>query len=334
MNRMLLLAARPVGDVKQSDFELVEAPIPEPGPGEFVAEVTDISLDPAMRSWMNAGRSYIPPVQIGDVMRAYAIGRVIASRHDGFVAGDLVHGLFGVQEFALSDGAGVLKIEPTDGIPRTAHLGVLGLTGMTAYFGLLDVGRFEAGQTVLVSGAAGAVGMTVGQIAKIKGGTAVGIAGGTEKCRLLVEELGFDAAIDYKAGDLLAQMRERTPDRVDVFFDNVGGTILDAGLTRIGHGARVVICGAISQYNNTTAVTGPSNYLSLLTWRASMAGFIAYDYVDRYPDAVADLSRWLTEGRLTNIEHPVRGDIEAFPDVFQHLFAGQNTGKLVLEIKP
>jgi NADPH-dependent curcumin reductase CurA len=236
---MLLLAARPVGDVKQSDFELVEAPIPEPGPGEFVAEVTDISLDPAMRSWMNAGRSYIPPVQIGDVMRAYAIGRVIASRHDGFVAGDLVHGLFGVQEFALSDGAGVLKIEPTDGIPRTAHLGVLGLTGMTAYFGLLDVGRFEAGQTVLVSGAAGAVGMTVGQIAKIKGGTAVGIAGGTEKCRLLVEELGFDAAIDYKAGDLLAQMRERTPDRVDVFFDNVGGTILDAGLTRIGHGGRL-----------------------------------------------------------------------------------------------
>jgi len=331
-NRQFRLAARPVGGVKASDWELVEMPDPEPGEGEFVVAVTHISLDPAMRGWMSAERSYIPPVEIGAVMRALTLARVIVSRHPGFAEGDLVHGTFGVQEYALSDGTGVYKITPSEGISLAAHLGVLGMTGMTAYFGLLEVGRLTDGDSVLVSGAAGAVGTTVGQIAKIKGGRAIGIAGGAEKCRMLVDELGFDAAIDYKAGDLTSQLRQHTPNYVDVFFDNVGGEILNAGLTRIGRGARVVICGAISQYNNTTAVAGPSNYVSLLVNRASMTGFVVFDYANRYDEAAAELSRWLTDGRLTNVEDTVRGDIEAFPDALLGLFAGRNTGKLVLEL--
>jgi NADPH-dependent curcumin reductase CurA len=198
---------------------------------------------------------------------------------------------------------------------------------------LLEVGRLQAGDTVLVSGAAGAVGSAVGQIAKIKGARAVGIAGGPDKCRLLTDELGFDAAIDYKAGDIHGALREHTPQRVDVFFDNVGGSILNQGLTRLARGARVVICGAISQYNSSEGMTGPSNYMALLVSRASMTGFVVFDYADRYAEALAELSGWLGEGRLTSIEHTVRGDIEAFPDTLLQLFSGANTGKLVLELE-
>jgi NADPH-dependent curcumin reductase len=331
-SREYRLASRPVGEVKRSDWELVDVPIPEPSEGEFVVAVTHISLDPAMRGWLNATRSYVPPVEIGEVMRALALGRVIASRHERFSEGDVVRGAFGVQEHALSDGNGVDKLDTTSEISLAAHLGVIGMTGLTAYFGLLDIGRFTEGDTVLISGAAGAVGTAVGQIAKINGGRAIGIAGGSAKCQLLVEELGFNGAVDYKAGDLLGQLRQHTPDYVDVFFDNVGGEILDAGLTRIGRGARVVICGAVSQYN-TTRMAGPSNYMSLLVNRASMTGFLVFDFVHRYPEAVAELSRWLAEGRLTSVEDTVRGDFELFPDMLLRLFAGQNTGKLVLELE-
>jgi NADPH-dependent curcumin reductase CurA len=331
-SRQFRLAARPVGEAKATDWELIERPIPEPGDGEFVTEVTHISLDPAMRGWMNAGRSYVAPVEIGEVMRAFTLGRVVASRHEDFADGDLVHGIFGVQEHALSDGRGVHKIAPSERISLSAHLGVLGMTGMTAYFGLLDVGRAQEGETVLVSGAAGAVGTTVGQIAAIKGARAVGIAGGEKKCRMLVEDLGFDAAIDYKAGDLLGQLRQHTPDRVDVFFDNVGGDILDLGLTRIGAKARVVICGAISQYNTTEGVAGPSNYLALLVARASMHGFVVSDYAGRYPDAVAEMSTWLDDGRLRSVEDTIRADIEVFPSTLLRLFGGHSTGKLVLQL--
>jgi NADPH-dependent curcumin reductase len=331
-NRQCRLAARPVGAVKDSDFELVEQPVPEPGDGEFVVEITHLSLDPAMRGWMNDARSYVPPVQIGEVMRAGALGRVIASGHERFPEGHLVQGIFGVQEYALSDGEGVFQIEPSDSVSLPAYLGVAGMTGLTAYFGLIDVGRVESGDTVLVSGAAGAVGTAVGQIAKIKGARAVGIAGGPEKCRLLVEELGFDAAVDYKAGDLAGQLRRHTPDYVDVFFDNVGGEILDQGLARLGRGARVVICGAISQYNSTGPIAGPSNYLSLLVNRASMTGFIVFDFAARYHEARGQLLHWLSEGRLTSVEDTVHGDITAFPQTFRRLFEGQNTGKLVLEL--
>jgi NADPH-dependent curcumin reductase CurA len=332
MSRQWRLAARPVGKIRDSDFELVEVPVPEPGDGQFVIAVSHISLDPAMRGWMNAGRSYIPPVEIGEVMRALTLGRVIDSRNEKFAVGDLVHGTFGVTEHALSDGAGVHKISPAEGISSSAYLGILGVTGMTAYFGLLDVGRLQPGETVLVSGAAGAVGTTVGQIAKAKGARVVGIAGGPEKCKMLTDELGFDAAVDYKHGDLKEELRRHTPDRIDVFFDNVGGEVLNQGLTRLAPGARVVICGAVSQYNNVD-VTGPSNYISLLVSRASMTGFVVFDYADRYPEAVAEMSRWLSEGRLHSIEDTVRADIDAFPGMLERLFTGENTGKLVLELQ-
>jgi NADPH-dependent curcumin reductase CurA len=321
-----------VGEVKPSDFEIVEVSVPEPGSGEFLVELTHISIDPAMRGWMNDVRSYVPPVGIGEVMRAGGIGRVTASRHDGFDEGELVRGMFGVQEHAVSDGGGVDKLTVSDGASEAVHLGVLGLTGMTAYFGLLDVGRVQPGDTVLVSGAAGAVGSVVGQLAKIKDARAVGIAGGPEKCGMLVEELGFDVAIDYKSDDFRSELRKHTPDGVDVFFDNVGGQTLDLALTRLARGARVAICGAISQYNNTAPAPGPSNYMMLLVARATMAGFLVFDYVDRFPEAVADMSRWLAEGRIKSVEDVVSGDVGSFPDVLARLFSGQNTGKLVLEL--
>ncbi len=332
-SRQLRLAARPVGEVKASDLELVEAEVPEPGEGQFTVEVTHLSIDPAMRGWMNEGHSYVPPVEIGEVMRALALGRVVASAHPEFAEGDLVQGVFGVQEHTLSDGQGVQRLAPAPEVSPATYLGILGMTGLTAYFGLLDVGRVQAGDTVLVSGAAGAVGSAVGQIAKIKGARAVGIAGGPDKCRLLTEDLGFDAAVDYKAGDLQSALREHTPQRVDVFFDNVGGEILNLGLTRLGRGARVVICGAISQYNSAGGMSGPSNYMALLVSRASMTGFVVFDYADRYAEAMSELSSWLDEGRLTSIEHTVRGDIESFPDTLAQLFRGANTGKLVLELE-
>ena len=230
MSRQLRLAARPVGEVKASDFELISTEVVEPADGQFVVEVTHLSIDPAMRGWMNDGRSYIEPVQIGAVMRAFGLGEVISSRHPGFAVGAVVSGLFGVQEHALSNGDGANVVPTLAGVSPAAHLGVLGIGGLTAYFGLLEVGRAGEGDTVLVSGAAGSVGTVVGQIAKLRGARAVGIAGGPEKCALLVDELGFDAAIDYRAPDLLGQLRLQTPDRVDVFFDNVGGEILDAAL--------------------------------------------------------------------------------------------------------
>jgi NADPH-dependent curcumin reductase CurA len=330
-NRQVRLAARPSGLPKQSDWELRSEPVPEPGDGEFVAELTHISLDPAMRGWMNDGQSYIEPVGLGDVMRAGAVGRVTASNHSGFKVGDHVSGAFGVQEFATSNGAGVIKID-TSLAPAETYLGALGVPGLTAYFGLLDVGRAQEGDTVVVSGAAGAVGSVAGQIAKIKGCRVVGIAGGEEKCRWITEELGFDAAIDYKSENVAAALRERAPDRVNVYFDNVGGEVLDAVLTRIAPGARIVICGAISQYN-AEQVRGPANYLALLVFRASMTGMVVFDWVARYPEAMAELAGWAADGRLIAREHVVEGGIEVFPDTLLKLFAGENTGKLVLALR-
>ena len=329
-NRQIRLAARPVGLPKDGDWELtIESP-PEPAEGEFVVEISHLSIDPAMRGWMNAGTSYIAPVEVGEVMRAGAVGRVTSSRHDGFSVGDHVSGAFGVQEYARSDGAGVIKIDPSLA-PLETHLGALGMPGMTAYFGLLEVGRARAGDTVVVSGAAGAVGSVAGQIARIKGCRVIGIAGGEEKCRWVVDELGFDAAIDYKSENIAAALRRHASDRVDVYFDNVGGDVLDAVLTRINRGARIVICGAISQYN-TDEVRGPANYLALLVFRASMTGMVVFDWVARYPEAMAEIAGWLREGSLVAREHVVGGGVEAFPDTLLQLFAGQNTGKLVLAL--
>ncbi len=330
-NHQVRLAARPSGLPKPSDWELTDEPVPKPGAGEFVAAISHLSIDPAMRGWMNAGASYIEPVEIGAVMRAGAVGRVTVSEHPKFAAGDHVYGAFGVQEFALSDGTGVIKIDPSLASPPT-YLGTLGVPGLTAYFGLLDVGRLSEGETVVVSGAAGAVGSVAGQIAKLKGCRAIGIAGGAEKCRWLVDELGFDAAIDYKAQDVRLALRERAPERIDVFFDNVGGEILDAALTRLARGARIVICGGVSQYN-AQQVRGPSNYLALIPARGSMTGMVVFDYADRYREATAELAGWMREGRLISREHIVSGGVRAFPETLLKLFAGENTGKLVLAVQ-
>ena len=330
MNRQVRLADRPSGLPRATDWEFTSEPVPEPGPGQFVVAISHLSIDPAMRGWMNAGASYIPPVEIGAVMRAGAVGRVTASEHPGFAVDDDVYGVFGVQEFAVSDGRGVIKIDTSLAGPST-YLGALGMTGLTAYFGLLDTGRLQAGDTVVVSGAAGAVGSVAGQIAKIKGCRVIGIAGGADKCRALVEEFGFDAAIDYRAGNVRKALREHAPAGVDVYFDNVGGEILDAVLTCLARGARVVICGAVSQYNETQ-VRGPANYMMLLVARASMTGMLVFDYEDRYPQAMADLADWLRAGQIVSREHVVHGGVGDFPDALLMLFDGVNTGKLVLAL--
>ncbi len=333
MNHQVRLAARPSGLPKRSDWELTEESIPTPGPGQLLAAISHISLDPAMRGWMNAGASYIDPAEIGAVMRAAAVGRVLSCEHPGFKPGDHIYGNFGVQEYALSDGKGVIKIDPALAPPPT-YLGTLGLSGMTAYFGLLDVGELKEGDTVVVSGAAGAVGSVAGQIAKIKGARVIGIAGGETKCRWLTDDLGFDGAIDYKAEDVRRALRESAPDGVDVYFDNVGGEILDAVLTCLARGARIVICGAVSQYNATDGVRGPDNYLALLVARASMTGMVVFDYAPRYGHAASELAAWMADGRLISREDVVEGGVQAFPDALLKLFAGENIGKLVLHVQP
>jgi NADPH-dependent curcumin reductase CurA len=325
------LAARPVGLPKRSDWEWVEEPAPEPGDGQILVAVEYLSLDPAMRGWMNEARSYVPPVGIGEVMRAGGIGRVVESRNREFITGELVSGMFGVQSYAVSDGQGVRTVD-TALAPAPVHLGVLGMTGLTAYFGLLDIGRPEPGQTVVVSGAAGAVGNVAGQIARIKGCRTIGIAGGPEKCEWLTEELGLDAAIDYKAGEVRADLRQYAANGVDVYFDNVGGELLDEVLRRLARHARVVICGAISQYNAEQPPHGPANYMQLLVQRASMTGFLVFDYAKRYPEAVAQLAEWIQDGKLVSREDVIRTKLEEFPDVFLRLFRGENVGKLILEL--
>jgi NADPH-dependent curcumin reductase CurA len=330
VNHQFRLAARPVGLPVPSDWQYSEEPVPEPGEGEVLVEILYISLDPAMRGWMNDGRSYIAPVGIGEVMRALAAGRVVASNHPRLAPGDHVTGLLGVQEYAVAHGDAVMKVDP-ELAPLPVYLGTLGMPGMTAYFGLLDIGHPAAGETVVVSGAAGAVGGVAGQIAKLKGARAIGIAGGAEKCRYVVEELGFDAAIDYKAQDVMAGLGEHCPQGIDVYFDNVGGTILDAALARLARHARVVLCGAISQYNATDAMRGPSNYMSLLVNHASMTGFVVSDYGARYADGAREMAEWLAAGKIKSREDIAAG-LESFPDTLLRLFSGENTGKLVLKI--
>jgi hypothetical protein len=294
-----------------------------------------LSIDPAMRGWMNEGKSYIEPVGLGEVMRAGAVGKVVASKSPSFREGDLVSAALGAQEYATLDASQLRKAGLTGIDPRlgtvTQWLNVLGMPGMTAYFGLLDVGQPKPGDTVVVSGAAGAVGQTVGQLAKIKGCRVVGIAGGPAKCEWVVRELGFDACIDYKAGQVRQQLKEHCPKGVDVYFDNVGGEILDHVLARLARGARIVICGAISQYNNTEAIQGPKNYMSLLVNRARMQGMVVFDYADRYPQAVAELAGYLRDGRMKSREDVLTG-LENFPEALLKLFSGENFGKLVLQL--
>ena len=334
-NHQIRLARRPVGMPVRADWSFTAEPVAAPERGGVVVKTLLLSLDPAMRGWMNEGKSYIPPVGIDEVMRAGGIGVVVASESAGFAVGDHVSGALGVQEYASFGeralGRGELvKIDLRVGSP-TQWLNVLGMPGMTGYFGLMDVGQPKPGETVVVSGAAGAVGQTVGQLAKIKGCRAVGIAGGPAKCEWVVKELGFDACIDYKAGPVKDGLKAHCPNGVDIYFDNVGGEILDAVLTRINRHARIIICGAISQYNNTEPVKGPANYLSLLVNRARMEGIVVFDYAARFPQAIAEMAGYLKEGRMKSREDVVVG-IDTFPDTLLKLFRGDNFGKLVLQV--
>ena len=330
MNKQLLLNERPVGEVNATTWRLETQDIPTITDGQMLVQVAYVSLDPAMRGWMNDAKSYIAPVQLGEVMRAGGVGKVISSKTDAFKEGDYVYGMPGVQQYHVTDGKGWVKVDP-NALPLPNYLGVLGMPGFTAYFGLLLVGKPKEGETVLVSGAAGAVGSVVGQIAKIKGCRAVGIAGGPEKCKYVVEELGFDACIDYKNENVKRAIRRECPDGVDVYFDNVGGDILDAALAAINRGARIPICGAISQYNNTTPVKGPANYLSLLVNSARMEGFVVFHFAHKYAEAGMALGQWVAEGKIKSKEHIEEG-IENFLPTFQKLFNGEKKGKLVLKV--
>lgn len=346
VNHQVRLAARPNGLPTDDNWQFTEEPVAEPVEGGLLVKVLALSLDPAMRGWMNEGKSYIPPVGLGDVMRAGGVGIVIASKHPGYSVGDKVTGGPGVQEYwSIAPDqfkhSGLVRIDTRLG-RLSQWLNVLGMPGMTGYFGLMDVGQPKAGETLLVSGAAGAVGQTVGQLAKIKGLRSVGIAGGPAKCEWVVKELGFDACIDYKAPappgadrwDAVRDgIKQHCPGGVDIYFDNVGGDILDAVLTRINRKARIVICGAISQYNNVGGViAGPKNYLSLLVNRARMEGMVVFDYADRYPQAIAELAGYLRDGRMKSREDVVEGGVRAFPATLLKLFNGGNFGKLVLEV--
>jgi NADPH-dependent curcumin reductase CurA len=331
INRRWLLARRPEGMVRDSDFRFVEEPVGEPGPGEVLVRVQLLSCDPTQRGWLQRD-TYMPAVAIGEVVRSAGGGRVIASRHSAFAEGDIVAGLLGWQDFAVvapDRGLSLTKLPP--GVPLERALGVLGPTGITAYFGLLDIGRPRAGETVVVSGAAGATGSVVGQIAKIKGCRAIGIAGGREKCRWLTEVAGFDAAIDYKRENVAERLKALCPQGIDIFFDNVGGDILDAALASLAMHGRVVLCGAISGYNDLDHIAGPKNYLNLVARRGRMEGFIVLDFLDRQQEAVGALAGWVAEGRIKT-EVDIQQGLENAPATLRRVFEGRNLGKQLLRV--
>lgn len=332
-NRQWLLAKRPHGMVGKENFEYKESVIPTPGDGEVLVRNLYLSFDPTQRGWMEDAESYLPPVQLGEPMRAGSVGQVAESNHPDFAIGDLVQTTGGWQDFVVAaPDQGVMGLSKVpDGVPPEMMMSVLGVTGLTAYFGLLDLGEPKQGETVLVSGAAGATGSIAGQIAKIKGCRVVGIAGGPEKCRWLKEEVGFDEVIDYKNENVDLRIGETCPNKVDVFFDNVGGDILEAALNHINMRARVVLCGGISSYNATEPVPGPVNLMNLVIMRARMEGFIVIDYMHKAGEAVQELMGWVQSGQL-KYEVDLQEGFENIPDTLQRLFTGQNVGKQLLKI--
>ncbi len=331
-NRRILLAARPEGMIKESDFRMETVAVEKPGDGEVLVRNEYLSLDPAMRGWMTDRPSYIPPVQLGEVMRGGTVGEVLESKHPDFKAGDKVRAMGGWQDYVVSKPDGrLMKLPEGLPIPITAHLSVLGITGLTAYFGLLDVGQPKEGETVVVSTAAGAVGSIVGQIAKIKGCRAVGLTSTDAKCTWIKEELGYDAAINYKTEEISPALAQHCPKGIDVYFDNVGGEILNAALGQINFKGRVAICGAITQYNATKMPPGPSNYLNLLVKSARMEGFIVMNYLDRAMEGAMQLGQWLMEGKLKYKEEIV-DNLENAPTAILRLFNSSNTGKLIVKI--
>jgi NADPH-dependent curcumin reductase CurA len=331
VNRQWLLARRPVGMVSEADFEYRESPLPELSDGEYRVRNLYVSFDPAMRGWMDDRPSYIPPVQIGDVMRAGAVGQVVESRNADFQPGEFVQGLFGWQEYTTAGSGLTQGTKIPKGTPLTWPLGVLGITGLTAYFGLLDLGEPKEGETVVVSGAAGATGSVAAQIARIRGCRVIGIAGGPEKCAWLTGEARLDAAIDYKSEDVQARLGELCPNGIDVYFDNVGGPILDAVLAHIAQNARIVLCGGIAGYNDKEPQPGPRNIMNLVIRSAKMQGFIVLDYVARFAEGGAELARWVSEGEIVHQEDVQEG-IENAPRTFLRLFHGKNTGKQLLKL--
>ena len=331
-NKQIILKNRPKGFPDANTWALETATIPELADGEILIEHHYISLDPAMRGWMNDTKSYIPPIELNHVMRAGAIGRVVKNNNNPkFDIGDCVTRWGGVQQFSISNGDGWFKVDENVAT-MPMYLGTLGMPGMTAYFGILEVGKIKEGDIVLVSGAAGAVGSIVGQIAKLKGCTVIGIAGGQEKCDYIKNELGFDEAINYKTENIYTALKKKCPQGIDVFFDNVGGVILDAALSKLRMHAKVVICGAISQYNNKHKINGPSNYLSLLVTRSTMQGMVVMDYTKDFGVAAKEMGTWLKEGKLKSREDIYEG-IENFQETYDRLFSGKKNGKLILKIK-
>ena len=331
MNRKILLHARPVGDIQHSDFKLVEGDIPLAGEGEALIQTMYLAVEPAMKGWMVNRADYVAPLELGDVMRGYGTGRVIESSRPELPVGTLVSGGFGWQEYVVTNGKNIpVQILP-DGVDMAASMGILGVTGMTAYFGMLDIGRPVAGDTVLVSGAAGATGSVAGQLAKLEGCRVVGIAGSAEKCEWLTGDLGFDAAINYKTDDVAAKVRELCPEGVNVYYDNVGGEILDIALNNLADNARVVLCGGISRYNATGEIPGPKNYFNLVFRRARMEGFIVTDYQSRFPESGKVLSQHLRAGKLKHRETIIDG-FEHMPDALMGLFSGDNMGKQLVRL--
>ena len=331
LNKRITLAARPSGMPKPSDFKLVESPIPEPGSGEMLIRMLYVSVDPYMRGRMNDVKSYAPPVQIGEVMGAGAVGKVVASHNPQFQPGDAVEGFFGWQEYAISDGNGVRKLDPKLA-PISTALSVLGMPGLTAYFGLLDIGKPRPGDTVVVSGAAGAVGSIVGQIAKINGCRVVGIAGSDQKVAWLRDELGFDAAFNYKTtGDYVQKLNELCPKGIDVYFDNVGGNITDAVFRLINTGARIVVCGQIALYNAEKPEAGPRLLGHLIVKQARAEGFLVFRYASRYTEGLQQMAEWFKAGKLKYREQFVDG-IENAPRAFIGMLQGENTGKQLVRV--
>lgn len=328
----MVLANRPSGLVDENTLRTESEPVPEPADGEALVKVRYLSIDPTIRTWMDDVPSYLPPIQIGEVIRSGGVGEVIESRTDAYQPGQLLFGMTGWQDYVIADeGEKSMQVLP-EGVPPGIAIGILGVTGMTAYFGIIDVGRVAEGDVVVVSGAAGATGSAAGQIAKIKGAKkVVGIAGGAEKCAYIVDELGFDEAIDYKNDNVAARLRETCPDGVDLYFDNVGGSILNDCLANLALRGRVVLCGAISTYNDDGPPTGPSNYLTLLVRRGRMEGFIILDYLDRFPAAQMEVAGWIAEGKIKSSEHIVEG-LEKAPDALNLLFTGGNTGKVIVAL--
>jgi len=331
-NRRLVLANRPSGLVDESTVRLESEAVPEIADGEAVVRVRYLSIDPTIRTWMDDIPSYLPPIEIGEVIRSGGVGEVIDSRCEVYTPGQLLFGMTGWQDYVVVDaGERAMQVLP-DGVPPGIAIGILGVTGMTAYFGITDVGQVKADDVVVVSGAAGATGSAAGQIAKIKGAKkVVGIAGGAEKCAFIVDELGFDDAIDYKNDNVAARLRETCPDGIDLYFDNVGGSILDDCLGNLALRGRVVLCGAISTYNSDGPPPGPSNYLRLVVNRGRMEGFIILDYLDRFPAAQMEIAAWIAEGKIKSSEHLVQG-LEHAPEALNLLFSGGNTGKVIVAL--